>query len=445
VICLFIFWLPEDGFVYRNSTAALGANIGIFGLDEGCEHCCNFITFLRAVNNNLIGMCEGVCESTVALENVAVESVALKTCSKCHVAKPVEEFYKRKNGSPQSSCKKCQGDAQRARCKKNRGRHAPAPEFKTCPKCGTEKPGSAFNKASGNTDGLCCWCRDCDGQAGRARKEKNKAREIIVIPEVKVCPKCGIEKPNCDFNKSGRNLDGLDVYCRGCDSKAKKERHKANSSRAIVTIPDFKVCPTCKTEKSNLAFTKCKGKPDGLKACCKECVAISNRKSKYGVTEEWRTATLAAQGGGCGICKVVPGPGDIRLCVDHKHDTDIIRGLLHRNCNLAIGHFKDNTNIISKAIEYLEGPTLGIVYKINLDKAIKDKILASQNYKCKICSTHLTKKNTCFDHCHDSGMVRGALCRSCNSGLGLLEDSVELLYNAIIYLKASESRLDSNL
>lgn len=41
------------------------------------------------------------------------------------------------------------------------------------------------------------------------------------------------------------------------------------------------------------------------------------------------------------------------------------------------------------------------------------------------------------DHCHTTGLVRGLLCGPCNLGLGGLEDNIEFLMNAIIYLERS--------
>jgi len=45
------------------------------------------------------------------------------------------------------------------------------------------------------------------------------------------------------------------------------------------------------------------------------------------------------------------------------------------------------------------------------------------------------KKRLAVDHCHVSGKIRGLLCFHCNSSLGKMKDSVEILQNAIDYLK----------
>ena len=42
-------------------------------------------------------------------------------------------------------------------------------------------------------------------------------------------------------------------------------------------------------------------------------------------------------------------------CVDHNHSTGQIRKLLCNHCNRAIGLFKENYNVIQRAINYLKG------------------------------------------------------------------------------------------
>lgn len=56
------------------------------------------------------------------------------------------------------------------------------------------------------------------------------------------------------------------------------------------------------------------------------------------------------QGGVCAICK---GSLD-KPCVDHSHETGAIRGILCIPCNTGLGAFKDNTESLANAIEYLE-------------------------------------------------------------------------------------------
>ena len=61
-------------------------------------------------------------------------------------------------------------------------------------------------------------------------------------------------------------------------------------------------------------------------------------------------------------------------------------------------------------------------------------MLKEQNGKCYICNLEDKSGALAVDHCHDTGNVRGLLCRSCNNGLGRFKDDVNLLERAIVYL-----------
>jgi hypothetical protein len=67
------------------------------------------------------------------------------------------------------------------------------------------------------------------------------------------------------------------------------------------------------------------------------------------------------QNGVCALCgnpeTVMYSNGKITklraLAVDHDHKTGRIRGLLCHFCNVGLGHFKDDKNLLLKAIEYI--------------------------------------------------------------------------------------------
>jgi len=59
-------------------------------------------------------------------------------------------------------------------------------------------------------------------------------------------------------------------------------------------------------------------------------------------------------------------------------------------------------------------------------------LLISQDYECAICGT--PDRNLVVDHNHETGKVRGLLCGSCNTGIGMLQDSVEIIRRAEGYL-----------
>lgn len=75
-----------------------------------------------------------------------------------------------------------------------------------------------------------------------------------------------------------------------------------------------------------------------------------------------------------------------------------------------------------------------------------DERLAQQGGVCAICGLvkHTYDKNgkprsMHVDHDHQSGRIRGILCHDCNTGIGKLGDSVELLRSAVEYLERAPS------
>jgi hypothetical protein len=57
----------------------------------------------------------------------------------------------------------------------------------------------------------------------------------------------------------------------------------------------------------------------------------------------------------------------------------------------------------------------------------------AQGDRCAICREMFTE-TPCVDHGHDTGKVRGLLCRSCNTGLGAFRDNPLLLKMAARYV-----------
>jgi hypothetical protein len=74
---------------------------------------------------------------------------------------------------------------------------------------------------------------------------------------------------------------------------------------------------------------------------------------KFGISEAEYAAMLRAQRGVCAICHEFPN--GTSLCVDHCHITGRRRGLLCHSCNMGIGNFSDDPNMLLRASIYLEG------------------------------------------------------------------------------------------
>lgn len=74
---------------------------------------------------------------------------------------------------------------------------------------------------------------------------------------------------------------------------------------------------------------------------------------KYGLTLDEYNTILKNQNNGCAICGNKCSSGN-NLSVDHCHFSGKIRGLLCGKCNKALGLFKDDSELLIKASEYLK-------------------------------------------------------------------------------------------
>lgn len=90
-----------------------------------------------------------------------------------------------------------------------------------------------------------------------------------------------------------------------------------------------------------------------------QCDRCRKLKSRYNLTWDAYTTILDLQNGNCAICTNELGDG--RSYVDHDHSCcpgtkscgSCVRGILCLSCNTSLGGFKDDPDILQKAIDYL--------------------------------------------------------------------------------------------
>jgi hypothetical protein len=89
-------------------------------------------------------------------------------------------------------------------------------------------------------------------------------------------------------------------------------------------------------------------------------VKAVHRRYHYGIEPSEFDAMLSRQGGKCATCRVgltdekQPGGIGTKVCVDHCHATNKVRGLLCGNCNCALGHAKESPDTLRALARYLE-------------------------------------------------------------------------------------------
>lgn len=90
-----------------------------------------------------------------------------------------------------------------------------------------------------------------------------------------------------------------------------------------------------------------------------EAIKRQNRRAalkRYGGMTLKDYADLSAQQASvCAICRRSVPDGK-RLHVDHDHRTLQVRGLLCQDCNLGLGNFMDDPEVLERASAYLQGP-----------------------------------------------------------------------------------------
>lgn len=138
------------------------------------------------------------------------------------------------------------------------------------------------------------------------------------------------------------------------------------------TTATHKWCPGCRQNLPHKAFSKSKTASCGLQGYCKKCQEKRRRERiatgkleytpgqkqeynlrKYNLTLADFDEMLARQGGRCAICGTDELGHRGRFCVDHDHETGKTRALLYSKCNTGLGMFKDSTDNLQRALDYL--------------------------------------------------------------------------------------------
>lgn len=128
-----------------------------------------------------------------------------------------------------------------------------------------------------------------------------------------------------------------------------------------------KVCKFCNKFLDFSFFTMRKDKEnfdttDGRKYMtnCMCCTSLVTKLNYYNISEEDFNNLRLEYRDCCGICgKHESECRNLKtkhygLYIDHCHETNIVRGLLCHNCNLIIGHAKDDLELLKSAILYLD-------------------------------------------------------------------------------------------
>lgn len=176
----------------------------------------------------------------------------------------------------------------------------------------------------------------------------------------KLCPLCGIVSSS--FGKDVHRKDGHRWSCKECEAKKKKEyrqtaQGKAQSKKDADLFRARHPNHHRRYAEQRRAYNKqwkikLKATEDGV-VKLRRIKMASIIRAKYGMTladYDWR---LREQGNRCAICNGLATKTKA-LALDHDHRTHRVRMFLCDCCNRGLGMFRDNIQVLRKAVLYLE-------------------------------------------------------------------------------------------
>lgn len=112
---------------------------------------------------------------------------------------------------------------------------------KACKDCGEEKPVSEFHVDRSRKDGLQFYCKVCNSaRAAAYREARKKAYVAVVSPETKVCRDCGEEKFASEFTVDRSRKDGLNPYCKTCTAARSAAWSNANKEKRAAKGAEYR-------------------------------------------------------------------------------------------------------------------------------------------------------------------------------------------------------------
>lgn len=162
-------------------------------------------------------------------------------------------------------------------------------------------------------------CRACFlASGGRPTKVCTSCKEEKIISEFRFRPRAGEDRPRAE--------------CRLCEAARYRTHRAANPEKIKETKKKWEGRNPDKTER----------------------IALRKSAKAYGLDPNEVERHFDAHHGKCDICGGDPVGRSKRLSIDHCHTTNKFRGLLCGTCNTGLGQFKDDPDLLLKAIGYLK-------------------------------------------------------------------------------------------
>lgn len=262
------------------------------------------------------------------------------------------------------------------------------------------------------------------------RKEQPTLFMLEPVGATKHCSRCGQDLPVESFYESTR--DGRSAYCKPCAVAYQAELRRAR--RNDVAPVDVLDCAQCGRALPASDFHKHSTGRGGRRRACRECSLERERERRAGRPRPRSTHCLD----GDVVDPVSGGKKTCRTCGKWlpiaSFGADRSRpSRLAYSCRACTAEYFREYNLRGGGLK-------GRLRKYGLSVDAYKRLRAAQGGRCAICREAVAAggyaKRLCVDHDHDTGAVRGLLCRTCNLGIGFLRDDPGRLRAAIAYLAA---------
>lgn len=162
-----------------------------------------------------------------------------------------------------------------------RNEESSAGDLKECAACGRSYIGRYFQVSKQAADGRFAQCRGCVAKDKQRRKRATvKAKSMKGHPptqEPMCCSRCNAQLPANFFSVDSSKALGRLPFCLACLSDRSSKRPVASAA----DVPSQKVCsgPLCNGKVLPAdSFTSCKINPDGLQHYCRQCQSHGERQ-----------------------------------------------------------------------------------------------------------------------------------------------------------------------
>ena len=144
------------------------------------------------------------------------------------------------------------------------------------------------------------------------------------------------------------------IYCKTCMGHRQRQVRERRKAIYWPPAPDYqKRCPYCQEVKFSSCFNRSSRENDGLQDYCKSCRKYIFMLRTYGMNRHEYKKLLKKQEYRCDICKRDLETVGRGRHLDHCHKTGKVRGVLCVGCNFGLAGFKDNPIFLESAAAYI--------------------------------------------------------------------------------------------